>query len=193
MIETIRAFLALEITEELRKEIGLIQDLLKKTGADVKWVLPKNLHLTLKFLGETPLDTIEDITSGLKKTTREISSFTLSVEELGAFPAIGNPRIIWIGIKEGKDQTIELAARLEDVLGGLGFEKDKRPFSHHLTLGRKKSGLNTYHLVKQLKTYRPSKKMLQEVTALHFIKSTLTPQGPVYETIDRFPFARKPR
>ncbi|MFH1678513.1 MAG: RNA 2',3'-cyclic phosphodiesterase, partial [Candidatus Omnitrophota bacterium] len=92
-----RTFIAIELPEEIKNILGEIQDKLKQTRADVKWVQPQNIHLTLKFLGEINEDLVKKIASALNEIAQENSSFNLRLYELGAFPKIKYPRVIWIG------------------------------------------------------------------------------------------------
>ena len=91
----IRAFLAIDLPASLRSVLSSAQEELKQSGADVKWVKPENIHLTLKFLGNVPLDKIETIGDVLKQTAEQFPQFSFKLCELGAFPRIQSPRVIW--------------------------------------------------------------------------------------------------
>jgi len=179
---TLRTFIALELTEEVHRQLGQIQDELKKSGADVKWVNPSGIHLTLKFLGQVSLDLIEEIKKALDQLAKEHKSFQLSISQLGAFPKVEYPRVIWVGIDQGKEKAIELAQGLEQRLINLGFLPEKRPFKPHLTLGRVRSNRNRQQLKELLQSTTFSQSPMQANT-LTLFKSTLTPQGAIYEPL----------
>jgi len=182
MSETLRTFIALELSPEIRQELSKIQKELKKSGADAKWVKPENIHLTLKFLGNTPVDKIPLINNLLQETANQCKSFDISISDLGVFPRIESPRVIWVDINQGKEELIKFAGEIENKLSDLGFIKEDRPFQTHVTLARIKSSLNRLNLAEKLKAINPPP-LSQRVDKITFFKSTLTPQGPVYEIL----------
>lgn len=188
MPETIRTFIAITLNPGIQDALKKIQTHLRKTGADVRWVKPENIHLTLKFLGETPLPMIEEMTHLLRTTVVGFNPFPCSLTHLGAFPKIEHPQVIWIGIQQGKTETTQIAYKLEDHFEPLGFKKEKRKFDAHVTLGRVRSGMNRLALGKEIKQYRLQEEISQDVDHLVFYKSTLTSQGPIYEVIAKVGF-----
>ena len=184
-METIRAFIAIELTEDIHARLDDIQQQLKKTGADVKWVKSSQIHLTLKFLGEAPLDKIDSIISALENTVESKPPFQIELTGIGAFPKIEHPQIIWIGTEKGKEELKEIAFELEEKLETLGFKKEDREFSPHATLGRVRSSENRFALIKALKGFQMNAPLTQKAEHLSFIKSTLTPQRPVYEVLKK--------
>lgn len=186
----IRAFIAIEISENLQKEFSKLQEELKKSNADVKWVEPQNMHLTLKFLGETEENKIEKIKEILNKIASETSPFEITFSKLGAFPKFSSPRVIWIGINEGKKDLENLANKIEKSLTHLGFSEEKRLYSAHLTLGRIKSGKNKEKLIKIIEEknsfYSLQKLSVQKIV---LIQSNLTPSGPIYTKLAEFYFS----
>ncbi|MBN2097392.1 MAG: RNA 2',3'-cyclic phosphodiesterase [Candidatus Omnitrophica bacterium] len=181
-METIRAFIALELTAEIQKQLGQIQDELRKADADVKWVKPEGIHLTLKFLGNISLKMAEEIKPVIDQITKEQRAFPLSISQVGAFPKVEYPRVIWVGIEQGKDETVKLAQSLEQRLIQLGFLPEQRRFSPHLTLGRVRSNQNRQQLKELLQTAKcPESTMPAEKVIL--FKSTLTPQGAIYQPL----------
>lgn len=178
----IRTFIALELFSEIRQELSKIQGELKKSGADAKWVKPENIHLTLKFLGSTPSDKIETINQILLDISSRFPVFEMSLSQLGAFPKIESPRVIWIDIKEGKETLQTLVKEIEEKLSSLGFPPEDRPFQTHITLARIRSSLNRINLVNKLKGI-PIPDLNQRIDKITFLKSTLTPKGPIYEIL----------
>ncbi len=181
-METVRSFIALELTAEIQKQLGQIQDELKKSGSDVKWVKPEGIHLTLKFLGSVSLELIEEIKKVIDQLSKEHKRFGLEISQLGAFPKIEYPRVIWVGIERGSDQAVKLAQVLEERLIRLGFLQEKRTFSPHLTLGRVRSGRNRDQLKKLIQSITFPQKTMQAEKLVLF-KSTLTPQGAIYQSL----------
>ena len=180
-----RAFIAIQLPEEIKNIIGNIQDELKQARADVKWVKPENIHLTLKFLGDIEQDLVNKINSILEGITQKSSSFNLCLSSLGAFPKLQYARVIWIGLTNDK-RVSEIANDLEKDMLKIGLPCESRPFSSHITLGRVRSGLNRKVLVEKLEFLNkdlsfPSPEF--KVSSITLFKSTLTPQGPIYEVI----------
>lgn len=181
-METMRTFIALELAPEIQKQLGQIQDQLKKANADVKWVRPEGIHLTLKFLGNVSLELIEEIKKTIDQLAAKHKHFELNITQLGAFPKIEHPRVIWVGIEQGKEQTIKLAQDLAEDLIHLGFLPEKRPFKPHLTLGRVRSNRQREQLKELLQSAKVTPTTMQAQT-LTLFKSTLTPKGAIYQAL----------
>ncbi len=174
-----RTFIALELSKEIKEELSRLQDELKKADADVKWVKPDNIHLTLKFLGNVEDTKIEQIRNILKEISSKHMAFEISLFKIGAFPHLNYPRVIWVNIDKGCGETEEIAKEIENNLEKEGFARESRPFSAHLTLGRVKSGKNKLKLKQKCVSIdiRPISCVINHIT---FFQSTLTPRGPVY-------------
>ena len=104
----IRAFLAVELPEPLRREVAAFQSELRSSGADVKWVEAENLHLTLKFLGKIETAQAASLKERLSAGLKGVSPFTVRLEGIGAFPKTTFPRVLWVGVGEGKERLVEL-------------------------------------------------------------------------------------
>ena len=181
-----RTFIAISLPQTIRETLLSLQRELKTTEADVKWVIPENMHLTLKFLGETEDKLIPEIVNLLRGISCTHKPFLIRLSHLGAFPKIPSARIIWMGIEEGKNASRNIAQTLDQQLLALGFPQEERDFSAHITLGRVKSGFNRDKLAKQLITMQttPNNTPLEFLaTTLTLYKSTLTPKGPTYEAL----------
>ncbi len=135
----IRTFIAIEIPGELKAAIRQLQEVLMRERGDVKWVRPEGIHITLKFLGDVETGRIPDIGEAVKQAAEGLRTFELQSGGAGFFPGPGRPRVIWIGIDTGADILIRLAEGIDRNLSALGFEKEKRPFSPHVTIGRVRS------------------------------------------------------
>ena len=180
MEQSIRTFIAIELNKGTHSELSSLQAVLKKSDADVKWIDPQIIHLTLKFLGNVDDKKIKDVQNLLNDVAKNFSPFVLSLKGIGAFPKLDYPRVIWVGVDEGKDEASQLAKELEDVLEKIGIPKEDREFHPHITLGRVKSPKNKDRLksVIEATKFEPSSKIAVEHLTL--FKSQLTPQGPIY-------------
>jgi RNA 2',3'-cyclic 3'-phosphodiesterase len=180
-----RAFIAIPLNDEVREKLSGLQCRLRQSNADIKWVNPENIHLTLKFLSEIEKDKVPAISSALKKAFRKYHKFDISVSGIGAFPDISRPRIIWAGINDEKSQCVFIQKTIDACLEKIGIAKEDRPFFPHLTLGRARSGKNIRELIGALKTEKDfSIKAKIHVNKLVLFSSALTPNGPIYKSLD---------
>ncbi len=183
----IRTFIAVEISPPLREELFSLQQELKKSSSDVKWVEPQNMHLTLKFLGDTGEEKIPKIKEALSGICLNNNPFNIGFCGIGVFPKPDSPRVVWIGIKEGKERLTELAACIENGLTHLGFEPGKRAFSAHLTLGRVRSEMNKNGLknaIAEIASYNFKNTLIIENIVL--FRSELDLAGPRYTKLAEF-------
>ncbi len=185
MSMTIRSFIAINITETLRAEFSEIISVLKKSGSDMKWVRPENLHLTLKFLGNVEIQKLEAIKTGLKNALSGNTSFDISFEGIGCFPNFRKPRVIWIGIKAAPDLQ-NIYRDVENALFPLGIDKEKRSFSPHLTLGRFNSTKRLQVLTDIMTPFRDKKFGAMRVNKISLMKSELLKEGARYSVIAEF-------
>ena len=185
-----RLFIGVDLPPSAKEECQRISQRLKKTGADVKWVEEANFHVTLKFLGDVEERRIPEVTAGCEAVSRVQSAFTFSLSGLGAFPSVTAPRTLWIGVQAPGTTFPCLAQRLEEALGALGFEKEKRAFHPHVTIGRVRSPRNRVHLIAALhqQTQDVSVPGLPAQTVTLF-KSDLTPRGAIYTALAALPLA----
>jgi len=135
-MEQIRSFIAIELPEELKRELGRLQTGLKADKPRIRWVNPEGMHLTLKFLGNVPAAKIDAITQVMTESAARVSPFRLEVGHLGAFPNMKHVQVVWVGLGGELDRIRQLHKYLEAGLSRLGFVAEKRPFSPHLTLAR---------------------------------------------------------
>lgn len=180
-----RTFIAIELPKEIKDYLGKLEEKLKTTQADVKWVKPENIHLTLKFLGEIDDKKLEKINLILDDVAREKSPYKIQITSIGAFPKLDFLRVIWAGVDRGDAETKEIAKTLEEKIQKIGIPKEERAFSSHITIGRTRSTKNREKLVQELKNIADcSRENLEfSVTKIILYKSTLTPQGPIYEVL----------
>ncbi|MBI5177793.1 MAG: RNA 2',3'-cyclic phosphodiesterase [Nitrospinae bacterium] len=183
--ESIRAFVSVNLDETLCGALGRVAADLKKTGADVKWVQPDNLHFTLKFLGEMENDSIEEIAAALRQTKQK--KFDIEIGGLGAIPDTRRPRVIFADVVSGARELSALAEAVESALEPLGFEREARKFLPHLTLGRIKSQKGMEKLIQKMAMDKSSIFGKISVVRFSLMKSDLRPAGPIYTEIAEIP------
>ena len=173
-----RAFLSVNLDPGLLGEISDIQERLKIIDG-IKWVAPERMHITLQFLGEITQNQVIEIENALRRPAGQLSPFSISFRGIGAFPNVKKPRVIWLGIEEGKSKLRDIHKMIQDNLSF--FEKDTR-FSPHVTLGRSKKDAR---LVSDETVFSAdiSCRNKQYVDRFYLMKSTLYPSGPVYKPL----------
>ena len=176
----IRAFIAVELPEPLRQEIALFQSELRSSGGDAKWVEAGNLHMTLKFLGNIEESQVSPLKEALTAAAKNLSPFTIQLEGIGSFPRTTDPRVVWLGISEGKERLIALAQTVEQICSNLGFVPEDRAFSAHLTIGRIRSRDRLAPLIKKLQAADFRGSVPAPVEKIILFQSTLSPHGPTY-------------
>lgn len=183
-----RLFVALELSEEVRTALRELLAHLQRAAADVRWVRPEGMHLTLKFIGEVPAEKLAPIQDALGRIASP-APVGLDFRGLGYFPNERHPRVIWVGIRTS-DNLAPLAAEMEAVLEPLGIAREKRAYVPHLTLGRFKSE-NRLPRLQQEATALPSTDFGHMQTKEFFLyQSKLTPRGAEYTKLQAFAFVR---
>jgi 2'-5' RNA ligase len=179
---TIRAFIAIDLTPAVKDVLGSVARELggRVARGVVRWVRPEQMHLTLTFLGDTPLDRLPAVRQAMDAAAGASAPFALQLDGLGCFPNRSRPRVVWVGLAAvgGGESAplLALKAALDEALAPLGWPPEERPFRAHLTLGRVKDeraarGVDWTADVPGLEI---------PVTAIHLIESQLRPDGPVY-------------
>jgi 2'-5' RNA ligase len=179
-----RGFIAIEIPAT--QSIIEFENAIAKTSADVKLVEPENIHLTLKFLGDTNEDRIEAIGHVIEESVANIKPFTLTLKGTGVFPNEKYVKVIWVGIVNG-DNLSSIARSIDEKLVPLGFSKEQRGYSAHLTIGRVRTAKNKDQLLTAIQKYKEKEFLQQEVSSVMLKKSDLTPKGPIYTTLREIP------
>ena len=175
-----RGFIAIEI--EATTKILDFEKEIKQTGANVKLVEPENIHITLKFLGDVKEEIVDQIEKIMINAEKETEPFSVKLIGTGVFPNQNYIKVIWIGIEDG--HHIEtLAGKIDEEISKLGFKREKRRFSPHLTIGRVKTAKNKERLLKIIEAYEGVEFGVFQVDTIKLKKSDLTPKGPIYTTI----------
>jgi len=179
-----RLFLAIDLPEELKEKVIGLQKSMPFEGSKIVLVKRDALHITLKFLGEQVEDSVREIINITKSIADKTPRFEITLAGTGAFPSEDYIRVIYLSLKSEKDILVALSKMLKDSLDS--FRKDTKETTPHLTIAR----------VRQVKDKEPLKQYIQEhskeerasfiVDSLKLYKSTLTPEGPLYELVEEF-------
>jgi RNA 2',3'-cyclic 3'-phosphodiesterase len=183
--EILRTFIAVELDRGIRNELGRIQERFKRQmpPGSVRWVAPEGIHLTLKFLGDTPSGKLPAIEAALHRACAEFQPFEFTVEGRGCFPNTRRPRVVWVAVRHKGQMLARLNVAVEREVAPLGFPTEDRAFSPHLTLGRVGRGVSPRDEVAVGQAVEDSVIELigrQRVTAVNLIQSDLRPMGAVY-------------
>ena len=154
-------------------------------GEKISWVSPDNLHLTLKFFGDTPGYMLKKIVPALQNSATECSGFNFRMEGCGTFGNPRMPRVLWLGIKDADDLDC-LYQSVNRQLEPLGYKPDKATFVPHLTIGRIKHLNDTGPLRELMARYEDTQFGTTEVTSFYLIQSILRPKGPEYKILNEF-------
>jgi 2'-5' RNA ligase len=176
----VRSFLAIELPKPILRKIEEVQGDLRLTHADVRWVSPEKIHLTLKFFGNIEESRIDPIFKSIEEPIHSTLPFSLKVRGVGAFPQLKNPRVIWMGLVEEREALTSLQKQIETHLEKVGFQPEDRPFHPHLTLGRMKSSQGKGELVGRIEKHKEEEFGDLRVERVVLFKSDLKPTGPIY-------------
>lgn len=182
--ESWRVFVAIELPSHLRERIKDHIDDLRDEFPKVRasWIREENLHLTLKFLGDTPVNRVEKLSQAAERAARSVAPFEISIGGCGAFPPRGQPRVLWIGVKDLSGHLAALHQGLENECALSGFEREPRSFNPHLTIARVRApaGSRELALAHAGSDFTPE---AIKISALLVIRSELQPEGSRYTTV----------
>jgi len=164
-------------------------DRLRSVAPAVGWIRAENLHMTLKFLGHIPSETLARVEAGLAEAVADQGPLTVAFVGLGAFPSAERPRVIWAGVAEGSDALVTLQSRVEAALAEKEIPREERPFHPHLTLARVREPRQARPLLSALMAREKVLFGHQAVSAIHLMSSDLHPQGARYTPLKAFPLA----
>lgn len=183
-----RTFLAIDLNDAIRKQAQAVQTLLAASGAAVRWVSPKNLHITLQFLGDVSDRDLAEVCRLVLKAVSKNESFRITVSGLGAFPNTRRPKVIWVGVDEGRDALLRLYSAIAAPLEAAGlYRPEDRPYTPHLTLGRVVSDADGEHIATRITEHRCWTAGVTNVDEVLILASELRRGGPEYSVIGRCP------
>jgi len=183
-MSVIRAFIAIDLTPEILQHLEQVSVQLKKRleGVPVRWVPVDNIHLTLKFLGDVSLANVDMLKKTMQSEVEGHHSFEISVGGLGAYPSPRRPRVVWVGVEAPAELTA-IQNGVESAMARLGYAREERPFSPHLTLGRVSRnavGRDERLICESIETIKLGFLGVARVNTVHLYKSDLHPNGAVY-------------
>lgn len=180
----LRTFFAVDTPQHIKMKMLEVQSLLKESNADVKWESLEKFHITIKFLGDVFENVLAEMTQKLREALKRNKPFTLSYQDVGCFPNLKNPRVVWIGCENPDGELLNIKNEIDNVTVPYGFPMEERKFHPHITLGRVKGNHNMRELVEKLKTVQFAS---EPVTAdeILVMKSDLKPTGSVYTVLNR--------
>lgn len=182
----IRTFIAVEISDPMRRKIARDMAIMKETAPLIQWAHPENLHLTLKFLGDVKENDLEELFDAVADAVENFEPFTIELRGVGAFPNWRYPRVVWAGTAEGSQEAKELAGEVEAACVGVGYERERRAWRPHLTLGRVKEPGHAQGLPEVAGMMEEKSFGLIDVDEVVVFMSSLRRTGPVYSPMARF-------
>jgi RNA 2',3'-cyclic 3'-phosphodiesterase len=186
--ETWRLFIALELPPDVLTAIGRLQADLKKVigPRSARWTRPEGLHLTLKFLGDVPVDQVAVLEAALRQVGPGHQPFELHARSLGCFPNLERPRVLWVGLAGDLAKLRALQADVEQRIEKLGFPADERGFNPHLTLARTAQAASRAEAASigaAARQHDPGELVSWRVTSVSLMRSQLKPDGAVYTQV----------
>jgi 2'-5' RNA ligase len=187
---TWRVFIAIELPSPVRRKLIEHIERLRSTLTDVRasWSREENLHLTLKFLGDVPVTKVEALAQAVQRGVSEVEPFEIVVGGCGAFPPLGQPRVLWVGIEDSAGQLELLHRALEAECAKAGFPREPRTFHPHLTIARIRKPHDSRHLATAHKEMVFDRETVR-ASELAVIRSELRSEGSRHTVISRHSFS----
>lgn len=183
-IERMRLFVAIEVSDPVRKLLSATQANLRSMCPDVRWIPAEQLHLTVKFLGEVADGDVMAVSQAMTRAAAKSEPFEMRTGECGCFPERGAVRIVWTRTVEERGILAGCVAAVEAQIEPLGFPREHRPFAAHITIGRVREDRSRGKLREFVGASR-GKVVEQEVSSLTLMSSVLSPKGSTYTVVSR--------
>ena len=180
-----RLFIAANVSEQTRSLIRAIQSDLHFMKNDIRFVSPRNVHLTLKFLGDVPVKQISPIVTKIESSVSSFQNFTYICDGTGVFPNPNRPRVLWLGITNGSENLKQLSELLNNALKDMPVQQEDKEYRSHITIGRAKGFKESRLKLDEYLKYK-FEKTLNPVTELVLFESILRPKGAIYSPLYRF-------
>jgi 2'-5' RNA ligase len=185
----VRTFIAIDLDGGLKDKLEALVGEFSRLADNVRWVRPAGMHLTLKFMGETPDHKASAMAEALRALSGRHKSFPMRLRGLGFFPpGRSQPRVIWVGIESGPELGL-LQREIEAAAEKLGYEREKREFHPHLTLGRVKFPGRMDRVLGEIEKRRDEDFGEMSTARLTFFRSVLKPEGAEYSVLEEFRLA----
>ena len=176
-----RLFIAVDLEGPVAEKVEGLMENLRKIGADLRFVDSRQVHITLKFLGEVDVSRVKGISESIRTALQGIDSFKLSIEGLGYFGSRNSPRVVWLGIGAGKQQLAGIMSRLEQSLAFI--RREERESNPHLTIARARTARNSESLVQEIGLHKDVKAGEVDVKEIKLKQSIAGREGPEYSDI----------
>lgn len=191
MPQTLRAFIAVPLSATVTEELGKLQQQLSRAcpARTVRWIPAKNIHLTLHFLGDILPERIDPIKEALGVVARNVPPFAFTAGQLGAFPNANRPRVVWVGVEDTSSWLLLLHEAVNESLERIGFQRETRRFSPHLTLGRiyrRASQEDVGEVGKVISATEVGTLGTVQTETVIFFQSVLKPSGAEYTPLATF-------
>ncbi|HJW88066.1 MAG TPA: RNA 2',3'-cyclic phosphodiesterase [Dehalococcoidia bacterium] len=186
----IRSFVAVELPEAVKAALTRLQEEVKTGGGGVKWVEPRGIHLTLKFLGYVDEAKVPALVQALTRACGGFGPLEVALCGLGVFPSLSRPRVAWVGLSGGVETLLRLQEGVEKVLSPFGFPREERAFTPHLTIARLREGVapDEARAFGQAFLKASPESVSFKVEGISLMKSQLTPSGAIYTRLAFIPF-----
>ena len=184
-MEDIRAFIAIELPDEIKVKLDQLEGQLKARRLNAKWVAPESIHLTLKFLGNISVDSVPNIQEVMEEAALGVPPFRIGVGGVGVFPNPQRVQVIWAGLNGDLDKLIELQKLVDTGLSKLGFVPESRPFTAHLTVARIRDEARPTEreAAGKLAEATPFEAPSFTVETISLMRSQLRREGPIYNRV----------
>ena len=188
-----RLFLAIPIKTDDNGFIPLLEGLRRQLAHEkrINWVKPEHIHLTLKFIGNTPNEDIPKIIDGVGEMLRSHKSFTMDFNRTGIFGSRYAPRVLWLGMQKTPQELYDLEEDTLSTFDKLGYLRDRQNFVPHITLGRIKELCEKQYFQKVVAATEQKSYIKQDVNEIILFQSILRPEGAFYKEIKKFELRAK--
>ncbi len=188
-----RLFVAVDLDEGVKRRIGGVVTAWRNVLPSARWVEPRNMHLTLKFLGEVAEERIETLVASIGRSLEGFECFNVRVGGVGVFPSLSRARVLWVGLKEGGSFLLSLFERVEAACVSVGFGAEGRDFHPHVTVARMKRSPSPSLLRQMFAESGDVDAGVQEVGEVVLVRSLLRPSGAVYTPVYRWNLVKRNR
>ena len=185
MQAAVRAFIAIALPDNIVRYVEALQNQLRAAGLKMNWVRPRNIHLTLRFLGDIEQGQVAHVAAAMQSAALENAPFELAIQGMGVFPTPKRPRVLWVGVGGQTDGLLNLHRSLEDALAAAGIARETRPFKGHLTVARIKGQAAPQKLIQAIEKGAQGTPLPLPVNEVALFQSRLQPTGAVYTLLAR--------
>ena len=177
-----RLFVAVTLSDDVRAALTDAQNRLRETCQGVRWIPARQLHVTLRFLGEVPDPDVTGVAEAVARAASQAKPFTMDLSGCGCFPPRGPVRIVWVGLREEGGALLRCAEAVERELESAGFPRERRPFSAHITIGRVREDRShgQTRMAVEACAFGPVPQAVESITLM---SSVLSPKGPTYTAV----------